>query len=72
MISDEQLDEYRMNHIRVRVIRDANVRNDVKGYVVAWNDEYVLLRKGNRRVIKIPRHYHIQPLSEERQTLDFE
>lgn len=66
MVTDEQLDYYRMNEIRIRVIRDANVRNDVKGYVVAWNDEYVLLRKGNRRVIKVPRHYPMQPLSEER------
>ena len=66
MVSDEQLDKYRIENIRVRVVRDANVRNDVKGYVVAWNEEFVLLRKGNRKVIKVSRHYPMQPLSEDR------
>lgn len=66
MLTDEQLNEYRVQNIRVRVIRDANVRNDVKGFITAWNDEFLLIRKGNRKVVKLPRHYHIQPLTEER------
>lgn len=71
MVSNEQLDQYRVEGIRVRVIRDANARNDVKGLVVAWNADSVLIRKGNRKVLKVSRNYQFQPLSEERQAPEF-
>lgn len=66
MISDEQLNEYRLKGTPIRVVRDNNEANDVKGIIVAWNDEEVLVRKRNRRVLKLSRRYRIQPLDEER------
>lgn len=71
MVSDEQLDHYRQEGTRIRVIRDANAKNDLKGIVVAWNAEYVLIRKGNRKVVKVSRNYHFQPLTEERVQVTF-
>lgn len=68
-ITDEQLNEYRLAGTMLRVIRDASPDNDVRGIVVAWDDEYVLLRKRNRNVVKLRRSYRYQPYSEER-TLD--
>lgn len=66
MISDEQLDQYRQEGTRIRVVRDADPQNDVKGIVVAWDDHSVLVRKQNRKVVKLSRSYSYQPLSEER------
>jgi RNase P/RNase MRP subunit p29 len=66
MISDEQLDEYRVQGTKVRVIRDVNTANDVKGIVVAWDDATVLIRKQNRRVVTLDRNYAYQPFTEER------
>ncbi len=66
MISDEQLDEYRVHNTVVRVIRDVNPANDVKGIVVAWNDDQVLIRKQNRRVVQLERSYIYQPFTEAR------
>lgn len=66
MISDEQLNAYREQGTPIRVVRDNNEANDVKGIIVAWNDEEVLVRKRNRRVLKLSRRYRIQPLDEER------
>lgn len=66
MISDEQLDEYRLNGIKVRVIRDNNEKNDVRGIVVAWNDEELIIRKQNRNVVRLPRRYIVVPLDTER------
>ncbi len=66
MISDEQLDEYRVNNIKIRVVRDQDEANDVKGIVVAWNEDTVLVRKQNRKVLKLSRSYHYQPFDEER------
>jgi RNase P/RNase MRP subunit p29 len=57
MISEEQLESLRQSGRKVRVIRDANPENDVKGYVVAWDDKEVLIRRGNRRVVKLSREY---------------
>ncbi|GFR38319.1 hypothetical protein PRECH8_16150 [Insulibacter thermoxylanivorax] len=57
MISEEQLESLRQSGVKVRVIRDANPENDVKGYVVAWDDKDVLIRRPNRRVIKLSREY---------------
>lgn len=61
MIDDEQLNRWRIEGKRIRVIRDANPANDVKGIVVAWDDEQVLIRKQNRRVVKLSRSYEFRP-----------
>ena len=36
MINEEQLDRYRVDGTLLRVVRDADPKNDVKGIVVAW------------------------------------
>ncbi|WP_443146967.1 hypothetical protein [Paenibacillus sp. HWE-109] len=66
MISDEQLDQYRIDSTLLRVIRDVSPRNDVRGIVVAWDDDSVLIRKKNRRVVKLARSYVYQPHGDER------
>lgn len=65
-ISDEQLDAYRVEGIKVRVVRDADPANDVRGLIVAWDDDSVLVRRPNRRVVKLSRTYLIQPAAEKR------
>jgi len=57
VISEEQLESLRQSGAKVRVIRDANPDNDVRGYVVAWDDKEVLIRRPNRRVLKLSREY---------------
>lgn len=57
VISDEQLESLRQSGVKVRVVRDANPDNDVKGYIVAWDDKEVLVRRPNRRVVKLSRNY---------------
>jgi RNase P/RNase MRP subunit p29 len=66
MISEEQLDQYRVDGTRLRVVRDADPKNDVRGIVVAWDDNTVAIRKQNRNIVKLNRKYHYQPLTEER------
>ncbi|WP_055108666.1 hypothetical protein [Paenibacillus ihumii] len=66
MISDEQLDAYRVSGEKVRVVRDALPENDVRGIVVAWDDTHVLIRRPNRNVVKLDRRYIIQPSREPR------
>jgi RNase P/RNase MRP subunit p29 len=66
MISDELLNEYRVNGTKLRVIRDSEAANDVKGIVVAWDEETVLIRKQNRNVVKLARDYVFQPWELER------
>jgi hypothetical protein len=66
MISDEQLDAYRVEGTLLRVIRDAEPANDVKGIVVAWDGELVMIRKANRRLVKLDRHYLYIPFTQER------
>ncbi|MCR8643924.1 hypothetical protein NV379_14810 [Paenibacillus sp. N1-5-1-14] len=66
MITDEILDQYRIEGTKLRVIRDADPVNDVKGIVLAWDDEFVLIRKQNRRVLKLHRGYVYQPFTDER------
>lgn len=66
MISDEQLDVYRLSGTLLRVIRDANESNDVKGIVVAWDDQSVMIRKPNRKLLKLDRQYRFQPFAEPR------
>lgn len=68
MISDEQLDHYRQQGAKMRVVRDEYPANDVKGTIVAWDETTVLIRKQNRRVLKLDRRYHYQPFTEERFT----
>ncbi len=62
MISEEQLDMLRVNGTKVRVRRDDDPANDVKGIVVAWDDECVLLRKQNRKIVRLSREYTIETI----------
>lgn len=66
MITDDQLNEFREIGTKLRVIRDADPINDVKGIVVAWDEHSVLIRKQNRKVIKLVRSYQFQPWDQER------
>ncbi|TQR45253.1 hypothetical protein [Paenibacillus popilliae] len=66
MMEEAELDRYRVEGTFVRVIRDILEMNDVRGFVVAWDDEYVMIRKRNRRVVKLSRSYMIQPADEPR------
>ena len=68
MVSDEELDRYRLEGVKVRVVRDDQRENDVRGIVVAWDDEIVLIRKSNRNMMKLSRDYLFQPASEPRGT----
>jgi hypothetical protein len=65
-MTEEQLDAWRVAGTTVRVVRDALEENDVIGIVVAWDDKDVLIRKPNRRVVKVSRAYRIQPAEEPR------
>lgn len=66
MISDELLDHYRQEGTLLRVVRDLLESNDVKGYVVAWDEQTVMLRKASKRIVKLKREYAYQPIDEER------
>ncbi|MEB3100186.1 hypothetical protein [Ferviditalea candida] len=66
MISEQELDKYRMDGTLLRVIRDADIGNDVKGYLVAWDEKSVLIRKANRKVVQLSREYTFQPFEMER------
>lgn len=66
MITDEQLDTYRIEGTLLRIVRDENRENDVRGYVVAWDESSVLIRKRTRKVVKLDRRYVYQPYSEPR------
>ncbi len=68
-MNEEQLNQYREEGTKIRIVRDALEQNDVVGIVVAWDDEYVLIRRPNRRVIKVKRGYPMQPASEPRPSL---
>lgn len=70
MISDEQLDAYRVSGEKIRVVRDALESNDVKGIVLAWDESQVMVRRPNKRVVKLDRNYVYQPFSEPRQDPD--
>ncbi|WP_426454884.1 hypothetical protein ACP26L_10095 [Paenibacillus sp. S-38] len=69
MITDEELDQYRVDGTLLRIVRDADRANDVRGYVVAWDDETVMIRKRTRRVVKLDRGYVYQPYTETRAEL---
>ncbi|MDF2962697.1 MAG: hypothetical protein K0S39_4432 [Paenibacillus sp.] len=66
MISEDQLDLYRVEGTLLRVVRDADPKNDVKGIIVAWDDETVMIRKQNRRIVKLDRNHRYQPFAEDR------
>jgi hypothetical protein len=66
VISDDQLNQFRESGIRLRVIRDSETINDVRGIVVAWDEHTVLIRKQNRNVVKLTRNYTYQPWELER------
>jgi hypothetical protein len=61
MVSEELLNQLRLGGIKVRVVRDADPVNDVKGYVMAWNDHQVMIKKLNKKVLKLDRSYRYQP-----------
>ncbi|KGE16507.1 hypothetical protein [Paenibacillus wynnii] len=66
MISDEQLNEYRISGEKIRVVRDGLESNDIKGIVLAWDETQVMIRRPNRRVVKLDRNYIFQPFTEPR------
>lgn len=66
MMTEQQLDDYRQQGTKVRIVRDSLEVNDVIGIVVAWDETTVLIRRHNRRVVKISRQYTIQPFAAER------
>lgn len=68
MISDAELDALRLSGEKVRVVRDGLESNDLTGIVVAWDGEQVLIRRQNRRVVKLDRSYRYQLFSEPRQS----
>lgn len=68
MVTDEQLNAFRMAGVKVRVIRDAEPKNDVLGIVVAWNEQEMLIRKQNRKVLQLSRSYRIQPADQPRES----
>lgn len=69
MIAEEELDRYRVEGTRVRVVRDAMEMNDVIGIVVAWDDETMMIRRPNRRIVKVSRAYRIGRAEVPRETL---
>lgn len=71
MIADEELDRYRQEGTLVRVVRDLLESNDVKGYVVAWDEQTVMIRKMSRRIVKLKRDYSYQPYEEARRLPDY-
>ncbi|NIK68326.1 hypothetical protein [Paenibacillus sp. BK033] len=66
MISEEQLDRFRQSGEKIRVVRDEMEVNDVVGIVVAWDDSTVVIRRHNRRVVKLSRNYRFELASSER------
>lgn len=69
MIADDELNAYRVDGTRIRVERDSLPQNDVTGVVVAWDEEMVLVRKPNKRLLKLSRSYRYRPATEPRSEL---
>ncbi len=67
MVTDDMLDHWRMNGTLIRVVRDYNPENDVIGWIAAWNEKKVLIRKRNKKVVEIARTYTFQHASTTRQ-----
>ncbi|MCK9859926.1 hypothetical protein [Paenibacillus sp. ATY16] len=70
MISEEQLDQFRQSGEKIRVVRDEMEVNDVIGIVVAWDDASVVIRRHNRRVVKLSRNYRFELASSERGSVE--
>ncbi|MHA0857955.1 hypothetical protein [Paenibacillus sp. CMAA1364] len=66
MISDEELDAFRVKGEKVRVVRDSMQENDIRGIVVAWDATQVMIRRPNRNVVKLDRNYIYHLASEPR------
>lgn len=66
MVSEDQLNAFRLSGEPVRVVRDSLESNDVTGIVVAWDDDSVMIRKRNKRVVKLSRTYIYIAASQER------
>ncbi|TYP73736.1 hypothetical protein [Paenibacillus methanolicus] len=69
MVSESELDKYRQDGTKIRVVRDGLERNDVIGIVVAWDADTVLIRRHNRRVVKLSRAYVYEPFESPRTDL---
>ncbi|MBP3961256.1 MULTISPECIES: hypothetical protein [Paenibacillus] len=69
MISEEQLNQFRVEGTSVRVVRDGMEANDVLGIVVAWDADSVVIRKRSRRVVKLSRSYVYEPVTAPRTEL---
>jgi hypothetical protein len=70
MITEEQLDAFRQSGEPVRIVRDGLAANDVYGIVVAWDDSSLVLRKVNKRVVKLSREYTLERAADERSVPD--
>ncbi|SUA97549.1 Uncharacterised protein [Paenibacillus thiaminolyticus] len=69
-MDETMLDRFRQEGTKVRVVRDMIEANDVTGTVVAWSGDEVMIRKRNRRIVKLSRSYLIQPFSDPRPELE--
>jgi hypothetical protein len=70
MITEEQLDAFRQSGEPVRIVRDGLAANDVYGIIVAWDDSSLVLRKVNKRVVKLSREYTLERAADERSVPD--
>lgn len=61
MVTDEELNRFRLSGEKIRVQRDSDPQNDVRGVIIAWDEKYVILRKPNRNLLKLPRYYIYSP-----------
>lgn len=71
MVTDEQLDAYRQAGTMLRVVRDEQERTyDVRGTVVAWDEQCVLIRKrGAKTVVQLDRRHRYIPLEQSRDSI---
>ncbi|PWV90978.1 hypothetical protein DFQ01_13928 [Paenibacillus cellulosilyticus] len=70
MITEEQLDAFRQSGEPVRIVRDGLAANDVYGIIVAWDDSSLVLRKINKRVVKLSRDYTLERAADDRSVPD--
>mgnify|MGYP001271627395 CR=1 FL=1 len=70
MITEEQLDAFRQSGEPVRIVRDGLAANDVYGIIVAWDDTSLVLRKVNKRVVKLSRDYTLERAADDRSVPD--
>lgn len=66
MITEQQLDDYRQSGEPVRIVRDGMPANDVYGIIVAWDETNLVLRKINKRVVKLSRTYKLERAADDR------